>query len=192
MDIHALFEKAERDGRVGVARKSRPVDARPAAPGEVVVTIIADEGKETQSRPAAAGDMVIRNRCEATGNEEYLVSACTFAERLRRSNRGEGRARLASLPAAGKRLALRGPPVKEGVSCHSRSRHPGRGDGGEAGRRHRAQPRRPSRYLSGRRRLVRVHLRNHQGSGFTIMTLHTLKFARKVSGRLLAPSETSS
>jgi hypothetical protein len=81
MDIHALFENAERDGRVGIARKSQPVDARPAVPGEVVVTIIANEGKETQSRPAAAGDMVVRNRCEATGYEEYLVSAGTFAER---------------------------------------------------------------------------------------------------------------
>lgn len=81
MDINVLFEEALNDGRVGVARKSQPVEVRPAAPGEVVVTMIAGEGKETESRPAAAGDMVVRNRCEATGNEEYLVSANTFAER---------------------------------------------------------------------------------------------------------------
>lgn len=81
VDINVLFEEALNDGRVGVARKSQPVDVRPATPGEVVVTTIAGEGKETESRPAIAGDMVVRNRCEATGNEEYLVSADTFAER---------------------------------------------------------------------------------------------------------------
>ncbi|MDS4068263.1 MAG: hypothetical protein RKO24_01430, partial [Candidatus Competibacter sp.] len=64
MDVEALFAQAEQDGRVGVARKSRPVDARPAVPGEIVVTVIAGEGKETQSQPAAAGDRVVRNRCE--------------------------------------------------------------------------------------------------------------------------------
>ena len=81
MDIHSLFEAAEREGRVGVTRKAQEVDARPAVPGEVVVTHIAGEGKETQSKPAAAGDMVVRNRCESTGNEEYLVSASTFPQR---------------------------------------------------------------------------------------------------------------
>lgn len=81
MDVYALFEIAEREGRVGVARKSKLVDARAAVPGEVIVTLILGEGKETQSRPAAAGDMVVRNRCEATSNEEYLVRARTFAER---------------------------------------------------------------------------------------------------------------
>jgi hypothetical protein len=81
MDLDALFEAAHKEGRVGVARKSEEVDARPAAPGEVVVTYIANEGKETQSRPAVAGDMVVRNRCEPTGNEEYLVSASVFPQR---------------------------------------------------------------------------------------------------------------
>ena len=80
-DVHALFTQAEREGRVGLARKSRPVDARPARPGEVVVTRIAGEGVETRSKPAAAGDWVVRNRCPATGNEEYLVRAETFARR---------------------------------------------------------------------------------------------------------------
>ena len=81
MDINTLFEEALSDGRVGVARKSQPVDVRPAVQGEVVVTMIAGEGKETKSRPAVAGDMVVRNRCEATGNEEYLVDQKIFAKR---------------------------------------------------------------------------------------------------------------
>ena len=81
MDVEALFAQAERDGRVGVARKTKLVDARPAAPEEVVVTIIAGEGKETQSKPAMAGDRVVRNRCKASGHEQYLVSVGKFAER---------------------------------------------------------------------------------------------------------------
>jgi hypothetical protein len=80
-DIHAMFDAAERDGRVGTARKSRPVDVRPAVPGEIIVTMIGVEERETQSRPAVAGDKVVRNRCPATGNEQYLVAAGTFAER---------------------------------------------------------------------------------------------------------------
>jgi hypothetical protein len=83
MDINTLFESAQRDARVGLARKSQEVDARPAVPGEIVVTVIADEGKETQSKPAAEGDMIVRNRCEPSGNEEYLVNAQTFAARYR-------------------------------------------------------------------------------------------------------------
>jgi hypothetical protein len=46
-----------------------------------VVTVIAGDGKETQSPPAEAGDMVVRNRCGATGNEEILVKAAKFAQR---------------------------------------------------------------------------------------------------------------
>jgi hypothetical protein len=80
-DAHALFAAAEAAGRVGTARKTKPVDARPARAGEVVVTHIADEGKETQSKPAETGDWVVRNRCPETGNETYLVKAETFAER---------------------------------------------------------------------------------------------------------------
>jgi hypothetical protein len=80
-DVHAMFDQAEREARVGLARKTIPVDARPAQPGEVVVTVIAGEGKETESPPAQPGDMVVRNRCPATGNEEILVSAAKFAER---------------------------------------------------------------------------------------------------------------
>lgn len=80
MDVEALFARAEQDGRVGVARKSKPVDARPAVPGEIVVTVIAGDGQETQSQPAATDDRVVRNRCEASGHEQYLVSAAKFAE----------------------------------------------------------------------------------------------------------------
>ena len=81
VDVQALFTKAMQDGRVGTARKTKPVDVRPAKPGEVVVSIIKGEGKETESPPAEAGDMVVRNRCEATGNEEILVKGAKFAQR---------------------------------------------------------------------------------------------------------------
>ena len=81
VDVQALFAKAQSDGRVGAARKTKPVDVRPAQPEEIVVTEIAGEGKETQSPPAKPGDMVVRNRCPETGNEEILVSAAKFAQR---------------------------------------------------------------------------------------------------------------
>jgi hypothetical protein len=81
MNVNALFAKAQTEGRVGTARKCTVIDARPAVAGEVVVTLIEGEGKETQSRPAKSGDWVVRNRSQATGNERYLVSADTFAER---------------------------------------------------------------------------------------------------------------
>jgi hypothetical protein len=80
-DVHAMFDQAEREARVGLARKTMPVDVRPAEPGEVVVTVIAGEGEETRSPPAQPGDMVVRNRCPETGNEAILVSAGKFAER---------------------------------------------------------------------------------------------------------------
>ena len=80
-DARVLFAAADQAGRVGSARKTRPVDARPAEPGEVIVTVIAGEGEETRSKPAEAGDWVVRNRCPATGDEEYLVKAAKFAER---------------------------------------------------------------------------------------------------------------
>lgn len=81
VDVQALFARAETDGRVGVARKTKAVDVRAATPGEIVVTVIAGEGEETRSPPAGPGDMVVRNRCPATGNEEILVSAAKFAQR---------------------------------------------------------------------------------------------------------------
>jgi hypothetical protein len=80
-DVAALLVQARAAGRLQTARKTRAVDARPARPGEVVVTTIKDQGKETRSRPAEEGDWVVRNRCPETGNEQYLVAARVFSER---------------------------------------------------------------------------------------------------------------
>jgi hypothetical protein len=80
-DIKGFFATAMNAGRAGMAEKTKLVDARPAAVGEVVVTMIKAEGVETKSKPAEAGDMVVRNRCPETGNEEYLVKAANFARR---------------------------------------------------------------------------------------------------------------
>ena len=80
-DQVALFAAAKAAGHAGIARKTRPVDARPAVPGEIVVTLIKGEGVETKSKPAAAGDWVVRNRCAETGNEEILVAAAKFPTR---------------------------------------------------------------------------------------------------------------
>src|ERR1700729_4002400 len=81
IDIYAFFQKASSLGGDGLARKTKIVDAREAKPGEVVVTVIKGEGKETQSPPAKAGDMVVRNRCPESGNEEFLVPSAKFAAR---------------------------------------------------------------------------------------------------------------
>lgn len=81
VDIVAWFEQARKTSGEGRARKTRLVDVRAAKPGEIIVTIIKGEGKETQSPPAQPGDMVVRNRCAATGNEEILVKAATFPKR---------------------------------------------------------------------------------------------------------------
>src|SRR5262245_15940559 len=80
-DVVAQFAEAVAQHRVGIARKTKPVDARPAKPGEIVVTVIKGEGVETRSKPAETGDWVVRNRCPATGNERYLVKAAKFASR---------------------------------------------------------------------------------------------------------------
>ena len=84
-EIVAMMSQAQAHGRVKTARKTRPVDARPAKTGEIVVTVIQGEGKETQSRPANAGDWVVRNRCPETGNEQYLMSANKFTGKYNRS-----------------------------------------------------------------------------------------------------------
>ncbi len=77
--IRQMMDEAEAHGLVRQAKKTRPVDARPARAGEVVVTVILGEGKETQNT-ANAGDWVVRNRCTA-GREEYIVTADKFRER---------------------------------------------------------------------------------------------------------------
>ena len=81
VDVVAYFQRASGTRGAGVARKTKPVDVRPAKPGEIIVTMIKGEGKETQSPPAKPDDMVVRNRCPETGNEEFLVSAGSFARR---------------------------------------------------------------------------------------------------------------
>jgi hypothetical protein len=81
IDIYAYFQKASGLSSDRLARKTKIVDVRLATPGEVVVTVIKGEGKETQSPPAKAGDVVVRNRCPESGNEEFLVSASKFASR---------------------------------------------------------------------------------------------------------------
>lgn len=81
VDVIAYFQRASDTRGAGLARKTKPVDARPAKPGEIIVTMIKGEGKETQSPPAKPDDMVVRNRCPETGNEEFLVSAGSFSRR---------------------------------------------------------------------------------------------------------------
>jgi len=81
IDVIAYFARATEARGAGLARKTKPVDVRPAEPGEIVVTTIKGQGKETQSPPAKSGDMVVRNRCPETGNEEILVSASSFRQR---------------------------------------------------------------------------------------------------------------
>ena len=81
VDIVEYFTRAKDANGAGLARKSKPVDVRPAKPDEVIVTMIKGEGKETQSPPARPGDMVVRNRCPETGNEEILVAADVFSRR---------------------------------------------------------------------------------------------------------------
>jgi hypothetical protein len=81
VDVVEYFVRAQDARGAGLARKSKPVDVRPAKPEEIIVTMIKGEGKETQSPPAKSGDMVVRNRCPETGNEQILVRAATFAQR---------------------------------------------------------------------------------------------------------------
>lgn len=82
--IAQWLTEADSDRRTGRARKTRPVDARPARAGEVVVTVIAGEGAET-GNTARAGDWVVRNRCPATGNEQYIVRADAFPGKYART-----------------------------------------------------------------------------------------------------------
>ncbi|MFT4012431.1 MAG: hypothetical protein QM682_03315 [Paracoccus sp. (in: a-proteobacteria)] len=90
MDMAARFADHAAKGRTGLARKTKPVDARPAQPGEVIVTLIRGEGIETRSKPAQPGDQVVRNRCPQTGNEEYLVSAAKFPDRYEATSQAAG------------------------------------------------------------------------------------------------------
>lgn len=80
-DQVALMKEAKHRGITGIARKTKEVDARPASPGEIIITFIKGQGVETRSKPAEKGDWVVRNRCEETGNEEVLVKARGFKDR---------------------------------------------------------------------------------------------------------------
>ena len=64
VDMVAMFATADQNGRTGLARKTKPVDARPATPGEIIVTVIAGEGVETRSKPAEDRDCPSSNDWE--------------------------------------------------------------------------------------------------------------------------------
>jgi hypothetical protein len=106
VDVAELFARAIKDQRTGLARKTKPVDVRPARLGEIVATVIAGEGKETQSPPAEPGDMVVRNRCPATDNEEILVKAEKFGERYEGPIKPADGAGWFNLPPSRQRNAL--------------------------------------------------------------------------------------
>ena len=94
------------DQKVGLAKKTKPVDGRPTVVGEVVVTVIKGEGVETRSKPTEAGDVVVRNRCPETGNEEYVVKAAKMKDRYGDPKGNAGRGRLGRIRAQGRRDAL--------------------------------------------------------------------------------------
>lgn len=81
VDVVSYFSQASAARGSGLARKTKLVDIRPARPGEIIVTTIRGEGKETQSPPAQLGDKVVRNRCPETGNEQILVAERSFSRR---------------------------------------------------------------------------------------------------------------
>lgn len=83
LDQIEMFSEARAAGETGFARKTLPVDARPAEVGEVVVSIIPGEGVETTSPPAEEGSWVVRNRCfdDVADNPLILVNATRFPER---------------------------------------------------------------------------------------------------------------
>jgi hypothetical protein len=84
-NVKEMFAAALAGGRVGSAQKTKPVDARRAKPGEVIITIVGGV-KETESKPATEGDWVVRNH--SSDDEEFLVKAEEFAKRYRRVDGG--------------------------------------------------------------------------------------------------------
>jgi len=71
IDFSPLFTQAEQTGRVGLARKTQLVDARPTGQGEIVVTVIA--GEAMVARP---GDAIVRN--PANPSDTYRIAAASF------------------------------------------------------------------------------------------------------------------
>lgn len=82
-EVVALMARAREKGLVGTARKTKPVDARQAHQGEIIVTAIKGQGTDERSRPAKRDDWVVRVRCPETGNEQYLLNGYSFTERYR-------------------------------------------------------------------------------------------------------------
>ena len=80
-DAVVLFSAADAAHRVGTARKTKLVQARPATEGEIIITKVPGEKEAETKNTAKAGDMVVRNTCFKTDNEEYIVSAEKFAKR---------------------------------------------------------------------------------------------------------------
>jgi hypothetical protein len=74
-DIAAKFEEALRAGKVRHYEKKGQVDIRPAAPGEVIATVI--DGERETVNTAAAGDYVVRG----VKGELYIIKAETLAKR---------------------------------------------------------------------------------------------------------------
>jgi hypothetical protein len=83
VDVVAYFARAQDVRGAGLARKTKPVDVRPAKPGEVVVTVIKGEGRETQSPPAKSGDMVVRNRCPELGTNRFFFPLLPFRKGMK-------------------------------------------------------------------------------------------------------------
>ena len=104
VDVHAMFEQAAREARLGLARKTirstsgRRRPARSWSP----------RSPARARRPGARGRSRVTGgpqRCPATGNEAILVSAAKFAERYE-GPMGPGCRGLAALPAARHRDAV--------------------------------------------------------------------------------------
>ena len=55
IDIIAYFDNARAEGRDGIARKTRTVDVRPSAPGEIVITNIRGEGAKPSGQTRGHG-----------------------------------------------------------------------------------------------------------------------------------------
>ena len=83
VDVVAYFVRIQDARGAGLARKTKPVDARPAKPGEVIVTMIKGEGRETQSPPAKSGDMVVRNRCPELGTNRFFFPLLPFRKGMK-------------------------------------------------------------------------------------------------------------
>lgn len=117
------------------------------------------EGKEAQSPPAERGDMVVRNRCAATGGEEYLVKSRRFAERYEGPlSPADGAGWLIYRPRAETMLYFIVRPSEGMFTFQAPWSEPMVA----AGRRNRARPEKPQGNLPGRCRCLRLHLSGHR------------------------------